>query len=78
MNNWTEDKPEFTEECVLLTAVKTSGGWDYSSWLIMAVTGYDDNNNPAWYYALCEMDGEEFGPLEDLSADKYLVIPLLK
>lgn len=75
---WTKDKPAFTEECILLTATKINDAWDYSSWLIIVVDGIGENDQPGWYYGLCDMSGEEWGDWADFKADLYLKMPLLK
>lgn len=76
-NEWLDKKPEFTEECIMITAIKHNDKWDYSSWQIIQVEGYGEDG-PGWYYALCEMDGEEWGDMADLRADLYLTMSLLK
>ncbi len=66
---WTTKKPEFKEDCLLFTANKIRGEWEYHSWLIHNYNGY-----MAW----CELDGEEYDDIADLTAEMYLTIPLLK
>jgi hypothetical protein len=77
-NDWVFEKPEFKEDCILLTATKSDTIWEYNSWLIIALDGEDDNGKPAWYWGWCNIDGEEYGDISDLQADKYKIIPLLK
>jgi hypothetical protein len=78
-NKWSSKKPKFTEECILLTAYKNHRKeWDYRSWLIVKVDGEDENGKLGWYWGLCEMDGEEWGALDDMKQDKYMTIPFLK
>lgn len=73
-NQWSDTKPKFTEECILLTASwigrKDAGYWDYHSLLVLKTE--DDNG-----YWLHDMWGEDWGDLADLSAAKYMTIPLL-
>lgn len=75
---WVDKRPEFTEECIMLTAHKYKDEWEYKSWLIVAVAGVNEKEEAAWYWGLCEMNGEEWGDMDDLSADLYIIIPLLK
>jgi hypothetical protein len=72
-NKWSNKKPDFTQECILITATKNRKDWDYRAWLIIKITGPG-----GWYWGLCEMDGEEWGDLNDMLQDKYLTMPLLK
>jgi hypothetical protein len=69
---WVTQKPEFTEECLLITATKYRDEWEYTAYQIKKV--YDDEK---WYMGWLTGDGEEYGDLEDLESDKYLVMPLL-
>lgn len=66
MEQWVSEKPVFTHDCILLTATNIRQ-WSLSSWLIIWQEGY-------WKW--CEMDGEEYGDIEDLQADLYKVIAL--
>lgn len=67
--NWTTEKPEITDECVLLTATKWAGATDYKlftfEWL---------KDSGERYLALCDEDGFHWGDYEDLEADFYAVI----
>lgn len=72
--NWQYTKPEFTEECILITASKVRGKWHYNFWLIEKLDDMEEN----WYWGILCPDGEEWGDLADLEAEKYLVIPMLK
>lgn len=74
-DNWLTTKPTFTEECILVTASKIRDKWDYQFWLIEKL---DNITNDGWYWGILCPDGEEWGPLEDLEAERYLVIPKLK
>jgi len=72
--------PEFNEECTFVTASFYNRNdedlnWDYTVWQIKKLDGEDEDGNPAWYWGLLTGDGEEWGPLEDLSADLYLILP---
>lgn len=67
---WTTDRPDFEEECVLVTAVQSNGFWEYNVWQIEKVSGPD-----GWYMGWLTGDGEEYGDLADLTADKYLILP---
>jgi hypothetical protein len=66
---WSTSKPEFTEDCVLVTASKIRGQYEYSVWIIKMVD-FGDGQYMAWLTG----DGEEYGDLKDLSADQYLVL----
>lgn len=67
--NWTNDKPVFTEDCVLVTADKLREGvWDYYVWEIKWSI---ENNYWQWLDGL----GDEQGDIDDLAADKYLILP---
>lgn len=70
--NWINIKPEFKEECLLLTATCFRGQWEYSIWRIEKI-----EVDESWYLGLLNGDGEEWGDLEDLKADLYCVMPLL-
>lgn len=71
--NWTNEKPDFNEECLLITANNFSGMWAYKLWTIekLEIDGH-------WYLGLLCEDGEEWGDLDDLKADLYCVLPLLE
>lgn len=78
-NKWLTEKPEFTEECTFVTATKyevldEDPYWDYSVWQIKKIDGYNDKDEPAWYYGLLNGDGEEWGDLDDLTVDLYYII----
>jgi hypothetical protein len=79
-DEWLDTKPEFNKECVFITATKYNRNsedleYDYACWQIKKLDGEDENGNPAWYFGLLNGDGEEWGALEDLRADYYLIIP---
>ncbi len=71
-NNWVTKKPEFTEECLLLTAVLIRDQYEYEVYIIAKV-----ESDEGWYLGWLTGDGEEYGDLEDLKSDKYLTMPLL-
>ena len=71
---WTSEKPLFDDECLLITACKIRGFWEYTAYIIQKVT--DDNGY--WYLGWLTGEGDEYGDLVDLRADKYLILPLLK
>lgn len=70
---WTTEKPDFKEECLLITAYKIKGKWEYSLLTIEKLTDYDGK----WYFGWIDVTGNEYGSLSDLEADKYLTMPLL-
>jgi len=77
---WVSEKPEFKSECVFITATKYERNdepiyYEYTAWQIKQIDGEDDDGNPAWYWGLLNGDGEEYGALEDLEVDFYLIIP---
>ena len=79
---WLNEKPVFDKECTFVTAstYKRNDGplnWDYTVWQIKALDGEDDKGQPAWYWGLLTGDGEEWGDLNDLTADKYFIIPAI-
>lgn len=81
MRGWTKEKPEFTEECLLITASHYTRNnepivWNFSVWQIKKLDGEDDAGNPAWYWGWLNGEGEEYGDLADLHAQMYLVLPL--
>ncbi len=71
--NWTKRKPKFTKECLLIVASKFAKQWEYQIFKILK-TGNEDG----WYWGWFTGDGEEYGDIADLKAEKYLVLPLLK
>ncbi len=67
--NWTNEKPTFTQDCILLTA--TWWGrferYEYDAFMII----WDE------YWRWCDLDGGEIGDINDLKGDFYLIIPML-
>jgi hypothetical protein len=77
---WLGEKPEFKEECVFVTATQYNRNdedleWNFSVWQIKKLDGETDEGEPCWYLGLLNGDGEEWGDINDLSVDKYLIIP---
>jgi hypothetical protein len=64
---WQTTRPDFKTECICLT--KT--GDCLNSYRIGKV-----ETDEGWYMGWLTMDGEEYGDLSDLTADKYLILPL--
>lgn len=75
-NQWSDTKPEFTEECILIAASKIkmplSHHWHYIFFEINQVMAGD-----GWFWEVLE-HGEPWGDIEDIKADKYYTMPLLK
>jgi hypothetical protein len=72
-NTWMDEKPEFTEECILVTAQKYNSGWEYSIYQIFK-TSHEGIAYMGWFSDI----HTEYGDLPDLKANKYLTMPLLK
>lgn len=68
-HTWLDQKPEFTQNCICISAIKLKDQWFYNSYMI-----WDYGQG---YMAWCDIDGEEYGYLEDFSADKYFTTPIL-
>lgn len=62
---WASEKPVFTKDCVLVTANLIKGYWEYTAWIIKWMDGY---------WGWLTGDGDEYGDIEDLRADKYCVL----
>jgi hypothetical protein len=77
-DGWHTTKPEFTEDCILVAATYHSHPknthWQYTLYEIKKTDGYNDKDEPCWYWGIFCEDGVEWGDLEDLSANKYLVL----
>lgn len=67
---WKSEKPTFTEEGVFVSASWWGNHWDYSLWQAIWRDGANGD-----YLSLCDGDGHEYGDWEDLTADRYLVLP---
>jgi hypothetical protein len=72
---WTKKKPKLNKECLLITAQNwgKEQGWSYTAFSIEKV-----ECDGRWYLGIITSDGDEWGDIDDLKADKYLVLPLLK
>lgn len=70
LNKWLDVKPEFTNECLVIAAVKIQDEWEYSIYEIKKLI--DDEGK--WYWGWLTGDGEEYGDLNDFKADKYMII----
>lgn len=62
---WIDTKPDIKMNCVLLTATLICGFWEYHVWIIEHRNGY-------WNWLTG--DGEEYGDIEDLRADRYCIL----
>ncbi len=67
--NWLSNKPDFKEECVLVTASFIRGHWEYTTYIIEKI-----NTPEGWYMGWLTGEGEEYGDLADLQADRYLIL----
>lgn len=70
---WSITKPDFKRECLCITASKVGGQWEYKTWVIKLL-----ECDEQWYLGLLTGDLEEWGDIDDLKADLYNVMPLLK
>ena len=70
---WSKTKPKFNKECILIIAIWIEDHWEYTLYTIEMV-----ENPEGWYFGLICDDGEEWGDIDDLQADKYLVLPPLR
>ncbi len=75
---WVREKPDFKEECVFITATDYIRNreplmWDYKVWQLKWLEGENDKGESAFYLGLLNGDGEEYGDLEDLVADRYFI-----
>jgi len=73
---WVTEKPDFKENCIIITASFYADQWSYSMFTTDLVDGVNDKDESAFYVGLFS-DGDEWGDIADLSADKYLVLPAL-
>jgi hypothetical protein len=69
---WTKDKPVFKKDCLLMVATKIRGKWEYTLFTIEK-TECDGQ----WYWGIFK-DFDEWGDIDDLKADLYKTLPLLK
>lgn len=72
---WVTKKPSLNKECLLITAINygKEQGWAYHVWTVEK-----QDCDGKWYYALLENGEDEWGDIDDLCADKYAVLPLIK
>ena len=74
-------KPKFNKECLLITATWMNYHephyWDYKLFEIKQADGETEAGEPGWYWGIF-LDGDEWGDIDDLTADKYAVLPLIK
>lgn len=75
---WVTKKPKFNKECLLIVATWIAGYWEYDIFTVEKVDGYNEEDEPCYYWGLICKEGDEWGDINDLVADKYLVLPLLK
>ena len=68
MEGWVSDRPVNDREFIMVTATLIKDRWNYTAWEVSEIPGEG-------YFGLCELDGEEWGPYEDLSADLYFILP---
>ncbi len=67
---WLNEKPEFNEECTFVTASKIQSNWEYSVWIIEKL-----ETDEGWYFGWLTGDGDEYGDINDITADKYFILP---
>ncbi len=72
---WVREKPAADHEFVMVTAHENTlrSGikyYNYRIWEVKKIEGPEEQ----WYYGLCDGEGEEWGPYEDLAADLYKII----
>lgn len=71
---WSTEKPKKWKECVMITAsFYEDQGWEYTLWEVKKIE-FDDK----WYWGLVCADGEEWGDIDELSADLYATFRPLK
>ena len=63
---WITEKPEFTEDCWLVTA----GGGGCEIWQIKRVESDD-----GWYWGWLDSYGDEYGDINDMESEFYLILP---
>lgn len=73
MSKWKVEKPKKWKECILITATLFNDRWEYTLFTVEKVNGEE-----GWYWGLICDDGEEWGDIDDLKADLYLVMRPLK
>ena len=70
---WVDKKPKFTEDCILITAywLELTEKWTYYVSLV-------EYNRMDVRWELFDFEGGEAECADDLQADYYMVIPMLK
>ena len=69
-NVWLSEKPEFTEDVIVILAHKIGMRYEYSSYEVVWYSPDFDS----CYWAWLTLDGDEYGDIEDMQADKYMII----
>lgn len=72
---WVSVKPEFKEDCILITATWIGGRINH--WLYMQFEINKTDSDEGWYWGIFQ-EGDEWGDIADLKADLYLSIPTLQ
>lgn len=62
-------KPKWNKDCLVITANKIIGEWDYAMYQIKKL-----HSDEGSYWGWLTSDGEEYGDIEDLIAQKYLIL----
>lgn len=79
---WVKGLPKFTEECIIIIAIWHSRPgnehWEYTLYTIEKLDGYNDKDEPCWYWGVVCSDGCEWGDVNELWANKAYTMPLLK
>jgi hypothetical protein len=69
MGNWVNKKPKFKNECLLLV-VSFHGDERYYNAYWIKKEEFDGK----WYWGCFTIDGDEWGDLNDLTADLYKTV----
>ena len=64
---WTTEKPD--KPCLFICRTKIKDKWDYTLFILEFV-GFDDSRYLGWF----DNNYDEYGALEELTADEYLII----
>lgn len=70
---WTS-KPKLNKRCLIICASFINGKWEYQLFQVHKTEGFNNKEEPIWYWGVFCGDGEEWGEYKDLKADKYCVI----
>ena len=65
-SEWISEKPEFTEDCWVITGGKAG----CEIWEIKKV-----ESDEGWYMAWLDSYGDEYGDLNDMESELYLILP---